>query len=84
MVTDIKRRLRAVIVLLDTYFMPAGGYAHGTGGTEAGRAWNRSSPRVQQRYNQAIRRTAAACGVLLPGTGCSSAEWSAEWLGWMR
>ncbi|MGH8021064.1 MAG: SGNH/GDSL hydrolase family protein [Opitutaceae bacterium] len=78
MVVDLKRRIRGVIVLLDTYFMPDGGYAHATGGTEAGRSWNHGSPGVQKPFNRAIRRIAEEHDVLF--AEISAAQGGTEWL----
>lgn len=78
MVADLKLHLRGVIVLLDTYFLPEGGFTHPTGGTEAGRSWNHGSPRIQQQFNRAIRRVAEEHDVLF--AEISAAQGAAEWL----
>ena len=78
MVGDVRKRTRAVIVLLSTYFCPEAGLRHRTGGTEDGSAWDRGGPRVQARFNQILRRTARAHDVLFADVHAAQA--GAEWL----
>ncbi|MBL9215599.1 MAG: SGNH/GDSL hydrolase family protein [Opitutaceae bacterium] len=78
MLADLRRRVRGVIVLLDTYFITADGYRDRVGGTEAGKAWNRGSPRIQARFNRVLRRAAAKFDLLFAEV--SQAQGGAEWL----
>lgn len=78
MLSDLKRRVRGVIVLLDTYFITAGGYRNRRGGTEAGVAWNRGSPRIQASFNRVLRRAATKFDLLFAEV--SAAQGGAEWL----
>jgi lysophospholipase L1-like esterase len=77
-VDDIKKETRSVMVLLDTYYIPKGGFAGHGGSPEPGESWDHASPEGQALFNQAIAELARKGDTLFASIfdamGC--AEWA--------
>jgi lysophospholipase L1-like esterase len=78
MVGDIRKRTKAVIVLLSTYYCPEAGLRQLTGGTEDGSNWGRGGLRVQARFHQILRRAAGTHDLLYADV--YDAQGGAEWM----
>ena len=63
--TEIQRDTHSLLVLLDTYYIPPGGYAGRRGGTETASVWNRGSREKQLTLNRRLESLAAEKNLLL-------------------
>ncbi len=62
--TDIQKQTTSLLVLLDTYYIPDGGFAGRRGGTVTGIRWNRGSREKQLIYNRGLESLADSMDLL--------------------
>ena len=63
--TEIQEQTKSLLLLLDTYYIPDGGFAGRRGGTVTGSQWNRGSREKQLIFNRGLESLAVSNDLLL-------------------